>query len=67
LTEIVEGWYGTLYAKWKKATTAVPSIKVTSETRVYDVMGRYIGNRLPDNEHGVFVVIEGEQQIKVVL
>lgn len=67
LTEIVEGWYGTLYAKWKKATTAVPSIKVTSETRVYDVMGRYIGNQLPDNERGVFVVIEGEQQIKVVL
>lgn len=67
LTELVEGWYGTLYAKWKKLPTDVSSISTSSEMKVYDIMGRYIGSELPINKQGVFVIIQGNQQTKVVL
>ena len=67
LTEIVEGWHGTLYARWKKLSTDLHSITPTSERAVYDIMGRYVGSDLPTHEQGVFVIIEGNKQIKVVL
>ena len=31
------------------------------------MMGRYIGNQLPVNQQGVFLLIQGSQQTKVVL
>ena len=67
LTEIVEGWYGTLYAKWKKLPTALPTVTTSSERAVYDMMGRYVGTELPTDEQGVFVVVEGNQTTRVVL
>lgn len=66
-TEIPEGWKGTLYARWVANTTAVSSIKTTEKYVVYDLMGRYIGTSLPQNMHGVFVVTQGDKQIKIVL
>ena len=67
LTEIPAGWKGTLYAKWKESSTALPSISFTSPMAIYDLMGRYVGDTLPVDRHGVFIVIQGENSFKIVL
>ena len=67
LTEIPSGWEGTLYAFWKKNNTAVENISLTDEMQVYDIMGRYIGEQLPTDQHGIFIVVQGENNFKIVL
>jgi uncharacterized repeat protein (TIGR02543 family) len=67
LTEIVDGWEGTLYAKWKALPTDIHTFPSTTQIAVYDLMGRYVGYGLPQNTHGIFIVIQGNKQIKVVL
>lgn len=67
LTEIVEGWHGTIYAKWKNISTTIPNVFTHSGTKIYDVMGQYLGTELPTNRHGVFIIIRGDQQTKIVL
>lgn len=67
-TEITEGWKGTLYASWKKSTTTdVSHVEMDKAIVVYDLMGRVLGSELPNNQNGVFIVVQGDQQIKVVL
>ena len=66
LTEIPAGWEGTLYAFWKKAS-AVENISLTDKMQVYDIMGHYVGEQLPTNQHGIFIVIQGENNFKIVL
>ena len=66
LTEIPAGWEGTLYAFWKKAS-AVENISLTEKMQVYDIMGHYVGEQLPTNQHGIFIVIQGENNFKIVL
>ena len=67
LTEIVEGFEGTLYAKWKELPSATLDVSISTKMAVYDMMGRYIGDQLPTNQQGVFILIQGDQQTKVVL
>lgn len=67
ITEINEGWQGTLYAKWKDKPTDLPTIIAPHTTAVYDIMGRYIGTELPNDQHGVFVIIQGDKQHKIIL
>lgn len=67
MTELVEGWHGTLYARWKKTSTDVHTTIVPSKTMVYDMMGRYVGCEIPSDKHGVFVVVMGTKQYKIVL
>lgn len=67
LTEIVEGWHGTIYAKWKNISTTIPNVFTHSGTKIYDVMGQYLSTELPTNRHGVFIIIRGDQQTKIVL
>mgnify|MGYP002508389239 CR=1 FL=1 len=67
LTRINSGWKGTLYAKWKALPTDIHTFPSTTQIAVYDLMGRYVGYRLPQNTHGIFIVIQGNKQIKVVL
>ena len=67
LTEIVEGFEGTLYAKWKELPSATQDVSISTKMAVYDMMGRYIGDKLPTNQQGVFILIQGDQQTKVVL
>ena len=67
LTEIVEGWKGTLYAKWKKIISSVADVPLSSDIHVYDPLGRYLGTELPTNEHGVFIVVQGKEKYKIVL
>lgn len=67
LTEIPAGWKGTLYAFWKKWPTDVTNIIWNDQIQVYDIMGRFVGNELPTDQHGVFIVIQGKNQVKIVL
>ncbi len=67
LTEIPAGWEGTLYAFWKKNSSAVEDIQFNGSIEVYDIMGRYVGNELPTDQHGVFIIIQGKNKAKVVL
>ena len=67
LTEIVEGFEGTLYAKWKELPSATQDVSISTKMAVYDMMGRYIGDQLPTNQQGVFILTQGDQQTKVVL
>ena len=67
LTEIPAGWEGTLYAFWKKNSSAVEDIQLNGSIEVYDIMGRFIGNELPTDQHGVFIIIQGENQAKIIL
>ena len=66
LTEIPAGWKGTLYAFWKKWPTDVTNIIWNEQIQVYDIMGRFVGNELPTDQHGVFIIIQGENQAKIV-
>ena len=66
LTMLTPGWKGTLYAKWKP-TTALHSIAIDQEMRIYDIMGRFVGTELPTDQHGVFIIIQGKNQCKIVL
>lgn len=67
LTEIPAGWKGTLYAFWKKWSTDITDITWNEQTQVYDIMGRFVGNELPTDQHGVFIVIQGKNKVKIVL
>ena len=67
LTEIPAGWKGTLYAFWKKWPTDVTNITWNEQIQVYDLMGRFVGNELPTDQHGVFIVIQGKNKVKIVL
>ena len=68
LTEIDAGWKGTLYASWKEsATTGIPMLSVSDDMQVYDHMGHYVGHSLPTSQHGIFIVIQGENRFKIVL
>lgn len=66
ITEIPAGWEGTLYASWK-VNTAIESISLTEPMQVYDIMGQYVGETLPTDQHGVFIIIQGENSFKIVL
>ena len=67
LTEIPAGWKGTLYAFWKKWPTDVTNITWNDQIQVYDLMGRFVGNELPTDQHGVFIIIQGKNKVKIVL
>ena len=67
ITEIPAGWEGTLYAFWKKNSSAVEDIQWNASIEVYDIMGRFVGNELPTDQHGVFIVIQGENSTKIIL
>ena len=67
LTELYDGWEGTLYAKWKELPSATQDVSISTKMAVYNMMGRYIGDQLPTNQQGVFILIQGDQQTKVVL
>ena len=67
ITEIPAGWEGTLYAFWKKWPADVTNIIWNDQIQVYDIMGRFVGTELPTDQHGVFIIIQGKNQCKIVL
>lgn len=65
LTELTEGWKGTLYARWD-ALSSLEAINLNHPMHVYDLMGRLVGTALP-NEKGIFIIKQGDETFKVVL
>lgn len=66
-------WKGTLYANWNIPTPPTPPTSLESildlnqSMEIYDLMGRYVGNTLPNERHGIFIVIQGDESYKVAL
>jgi uncharacterized repeat protein (TIGR02543 family) len=65
ITEIMEGWEGTLYAKWE-STSAIEDINIEQSILVYDIMGRFVGTKLPQ-DNGIFIIKRGKNTYKIVL
>ena len=66
VTEIPAGWEGTLYAFWKKSATDVENIEMNQPMIVFDLMGRIVGYEIPSHLHGIFIVVQGDKQVKIV-
>ena len=66
ITAIPAGWKGTLYAHWKDMNSNLESSIVDNTPRIYDIMGRFLGNELPVNSHGIFIIQTGDKTIKVI-
>ena len=61
-------WKGTLYANWQSTPTNLEQVlDMTLPMKIYDITGRYVGEVLSTNQHGVFIVIQGEYSFKIVL
>ena len=63
---IPAGWVGTLYAKWDGISTSIENIPTDNTMRIYDIMGRMLGSDLQAVEHGVFIIEQNGQQIKII-
>ena len=61
-------WKGTLYANWQSTPTNLEQVlDMTLPMKIYDITGRYVGEVLSTNQHGVFIIIQGEYSFKIVL
>jgi hypothetical protein len=63
---IPAGWVGTLYAKWDGISTSIENIPTDNTMRIYDIMGRMLGSDLQAVGHGVFIIEQNGQQIKII-
>ena len=63
---IPAGWKGTLYAHWEGLSTNIENTAIENTPRIYDIMGRFLGNELPVNSHGIFIIQTGDKTIKVI-
>ncbi len=63
---IPAGWVGTLYAKWDGISTSIENIPTDNTMRIYDIMGRMLGSDLQTVGHGVFIIEQNGQRIKII-
>ena len=63
---IPAGWKGTLYAHWEGLSTNIENTAMENTPRIYDIMGQFLGNELPVNSHGIFIIQTGDKTIKVI-
>ena len=63
---IPAGWVGTLYAKWDGIHTAVGQVVMDNRMRIYDVMGRMVGTDIQTIGHGIFIIEQNGQRIKII-
>ena len=63
---IPAGWVGTLYAKWDGIHTAVEQVTTPNTVRIYDIMGRMVGSNLQTVGHGIFIIEQNGQRIKII-
>lgn len=63
---IPAGWKGTLYAHWKGLNTNVESITCDDKVRIYDIMGRMVGTDVSTIGHGIFIIEQNGQRIKII-
>ena len=63
---IPAGWKGTLYAQWEGMPTAIESIATSTDTRIYDMMGRMVGTDKNAIGQGVFILQENGKRIQII-
>jgi hypothetical protein len=63
---IPAGWKGTLYAQWKGLNSAIEHVVTDNVTRIYDIMGRMVGTDVESVGHGVFIIQQNGQRIKII-
>jgi hypothetical protein len=66
---IPAGWVGTLYALWDGYTppiVSVEDVENTKEMRVFDLMGRYLGDDIHAVQSGVVIIKQGKNTYKLI-
>ena len=63
---IPAGWKGTLYAQWKGLNSAIEHVVTDNVTRIYDIMGRMVGTDIESVGHGVFIIQQNGERIKII-
>jgi hypothetical protein len=63
---IPAGWKGTLYAQWKGQNTSVENMTYDDKVRIYDIMGRMVGTDVNTIGHGMFIIEQNGQRIKII-
>ena len=66
ITAIPAGWVGTLYARWDGLNSALEHVSTDNRVRIYDIMGRMVGEDVQNVGHGVFIIEQNGQQIKII-
>ena len=67
ITVIPAGWVGTLYAKWQTATDVENIILPHQAVKIYDLMGRYVGNSIENVGRGTYIIVTENSVFKAVL
>ena len=67
ITVIPAGWIGTLYAKWQTATDVENIILPHQAVKIYDLMGRYVGNSIENVGRGTYIIVTENSVFKAVL
>lgn len=65
-TAIPAGWVGTLYAKWDGTHTAIEQVTTDNTMRIYNIMGHMVGTDKNAIGHGVFIIFQNGQRIKII-
>ena len=66
VTAIPAGWVGTLYAKWDGTHTAIEQVTTDNTMRIYNIMGHMVGTDKNAIGHGVFIIFQNGQRIKII-
>lgn len=66
LTVIPAGWIGTLYAKWQTPTNVENVLPFDQAVKVYDLMGRYVGNSIENIGRGTYIIVTGNSAFKAI-
>ena len=67
ITVIPAGWIGTLYAKWQTSTDIENIILPHQAVKIYDLMGRYVGNSIDNIGRGTYIIVTENSVFKAVL
>jgi hypothetical protein len=66
LTVIPAGWIGTLYAKWQTPTSVEQALPLDQTVKIYDLMGRYVGNSIESVTRGTYIIVTSNSVFKAV-
>ena len=63
---IPAGWTGTLYAKWSLSTKIATILLPNQNLKVYDLMGRYMGNSIKNLSKGTYIIVTENKVYKIL-
>ncbi len=67
ITVIPAGWIGTLYARWQTTTDVENIILPHQVVKIYDLMGRYVGNSIENIGKGTYIIVTENSAFKAIL